>query len=82
MTIPDTTEALRTKRINREQAIDLIIPELDRCLAFEIIPVVGGMVEALSDQLLRPMAAAYVNAMLRAWADARKAARAAGRVKP
>jgi len=78
MTIPDTIEALRRKAINREQAIDLLVPELDRLLAFELLPVVGGFAEALSDQFLRPMAGGIVNAAQARWAKERRAARVAG----
>ena len=76
MTIPDTLDALRRKAITRERAIDLLVPELDRLLAFELLPVVGGFAEALSDQFLRPMAGGIVNAAHARWAKERKAAAA------
>lgn len=79
MTIPDVIEALRRKAITREQAIDLLVPELDRLLAFDLLPVVGGFAEALSDQFLRPMAGGVVNAAQARWAKERRAARVAGR---
>lgn len=70
--IPDTLHALRAKTIRREDAVELLIPELDRLLALDLIPVVGGLAEAISDQLLRPMAGALVNGALRAWAKEKK----------
>jgi len=73
MTIPDTFAALKDKRIKRGEAIELLIPELDRLLAFDLIPVVGGVVEAISDQLLRPGAAGMVDGMLRRWAKEARA---------
>lgn len=72
MTIPDTLVALRAKTITRETAIERIIPELDRVLAFDLLPVVGGVVEAVSDQFLRPIAVLIVGTAQRAWAKERK----------
>lgn len=73
--IPDTLAALRRKHLTREAAVEALIPELDRLLAMELIPVVGGVVEAVTDQLLRPIAGAIVNGALRTWAAERKAAK-------
>ena len=70
--IADTLHALKAKTIRKEDAIDLLIPELDRLLALDLVPVAGGLLEAISDQFLRPAAGAIVNAALRAWAKERK----------
>lgn len=74
--IPDTLAALKAKTIRREDAVELLIPEYDRILALELIPVVGGAAEAISDQFLRPLSVCTVNTAQRMWAKERAAAKA------
>jgi len=72
MSIADTLHALKAKAIRRDEAVEMLIPELDRLLALELVPVAGELLEAISDQLLRPAAVAIVNAATKAWAKQRK----------
>lgn len=64
--------ALKARTIRREDAVDLLVPLLDQALPMELIPVIGPALELATDLLARPMAAAAVNAALRAWAKEKK----------
>ena len=72
MTLPETLRLLKAKRLSKEEAVQLIMPELDRLLSLDLLPVVGQFAEGLSDLFLRPLACCIVNAALRGWARERK----------
>lgn len=69
-TIPAILAALKAGTIHRDDAIEEIAPHLDRLFAFDLIPVVGGVIEEVSDLLLIPMATALVDGALRKWGRA------------
>lgn len=68
--IPEVLRALRAGRLDRDGAIEEIMPSLDALLAFDLLPVVGDVVEEVSDLLLRPMATALVDGAMRRWSRA------------
>ena len=78
MSIPKILEKLNAGTLTRDEAIDRAIPVLDVLLAFQLIPVVGEVIEEVSDLLLLPMATALVDGYLKARAKAlaKKAAKA------
>ena len=52
MTLPETLRLLKAKRLSKEEAVQLIMPELDRLLALDLLPVVGQF--AADIRKLRP----------------------------
>lgn len=72
MTLPEILRLLKSKHLSKEEAVQYIMPELDRLLALDLLPVVGQFAEGLSDLFLRPLACCIVNAALRGWARERK----------